>query len=215
MISRQKVRQRQQDRDDMFDTEPYSDSVPEAVSAAIDKALGKIELTDQVNIAIDGVCGGGKTTLGEALAARYDCNLFHMDDFFLRREQRTPERYAQPGGNVDYERFKEEVLDHLADGEGFTYRPFDCGTMELGEPRTVSYKRLNIIEGSYSCHPYFGDVYQVRFFVELSPEEQKARILARNGEEKYKRFVNEWIPMENKYFETYGIGERCIRISTA
>ena len=114
-----------------------SDSVPEKVSGAIDAALEKNGLTIQVNIAIDGICGGGKTTLGEALAQRYDCNLFHMDDFYLRKEQRTPERYAQPGGNVDYERFKEEVLDHLADEEGFTYRPFDCGTMDLGEPRTV------------------------------------------------------------------------------
>ena len=190
-----------------------SDSVPEKVSGAIDAALEKNGLTIQVNIAIDGVCGGGKTTLGEALAQRYDCNLFHMDDFYLRKEQRTPERYAQPGGNVDYERFKEEVLDHLADEEGFTYRPFDCGTMDLGEPRTVSHKRLNIIEGSYSCHPYFGDIYQVRFFAELSPEEQRARILARNGEEKYKRFVSEWIPMENKYFEAFNIGEKCIKIS--
>lgn len=209
------MHQRQQDRDDMFDTEQYGDVVPKEVYGAIDAALEKNELTRQVKIAIDGVCGGGKTTLATALAARYDCNLFHMDDFYLRREQRTPERYEQPGGNVDYERFKEEVLDHLADEEGFTYRPFDCGSMELGEPRTVSYKRLNIIEGSYSCHPYFGDVYQVKFFVELSPEGQKARILARNGEEKYKRFVNEWIPMENKYFETYKIWEKCIRISTA
>lgn len=190
-----------------------SDSVPKEVCRAIDVALSKSELTKQVNIAIDGVCGGGKTTLAGVLAARYDCNLFHMDDFYLRKEQRTPERYAQPGGNVDYERFKEEVLDHLADEGGFTYRPFDCGTMDLGAPRTVLYKKLNIIEGSYSCHPYFGDVYQVRFFVELSPEEQRARILARNGKEKYKRFVNEWIPLENKYFETYRIWEKCIRIS--
>lgn len=185
----------------------------EEISRIIDNALDSTELTEQVNIAIDGMCGGGKTTLGNALAKKYDCNLFHMDDFFLRPEQRTPERYAQDGGNVDYERFQEEVLAHLADRDGFTYRPFDCGTMELGEPRTVAYRRLNIIEGSYSCHPYFGDIYQVRFFVELPAEEQRARILVRNGEEKYKRFVNEWIPMENQYFEAYGIRDKGIRVS--
>lgn len=189
------------------------DLVPEAVCKAIDLMLDKTEMTEQVNVAIDGVCGGGKSTLGQALAERYGCNLFHMDDFFLRPEQRTPERYAQPGGNVDYERFRAEVLEHLNDKDGLTYRPFDCSRMELDVPRTVPYSRLNIIEGSYSCHPYFGDIYQVRFFVELSPEEQKARIRARNGEEKYRRFVNEWIPMENSYFETYRIREKCIRIS--
>lgn len=189
------------------------DTVPQEICRMIDTALSMSEMTEQVNVAIDGVCGGGKSTLGQALAKKYDCNLFHMDDFFLRPEQRTPERYAQAGGNVDYERFQSEVLEHLADREGFTYSPFECGSMELGEPRTVPYRRLNIIEGAYSCHPYFGDVYQLRFFADLSAEEQRARILARNGEEKYKRFEKEWIPMENKYFETYGIREKCIRIS--
>lgn len=196
-----------------IEQEHPGESVPEEICRIIDEALNKTEMTKTVNIAIDGLCGGGKTTLGQAIAERYDCNLFHMDDFFLRPEQRTPERYAQAGGNVDYERFRSEVLEHLADRDGLTYRPFECKTMEFGKPRTVPYSRLNIIEGSYSCHPYFGEVYQVRFFVELSAEEQRRRILARNGEEKYRRFVNEWIPMENRYFETYGIRDKCIRIS--
>ena len=196
-----------------IEREYFGKSVPEEICRIIEEALNETGVTELVNIAIDGLCGGGKSTLGEAIAERYDCNLFHMDDFFLRPEQRTPERYAQAGGNVDYERFRSEVLEHLADRDGLTYRPFDCKTMELGKPRTVPYRRLNIIEGSYSCHPYFGDAYQVRFFVELSIEEQRTRILARNGEEKYRRFVSEWIPMENRYFETFGIRDKCIRIS--
>ena len=196
-----------------IEQEHFDESVPKEICRTIDTALDMAGMTKQVNVAIDGVSGGGKSTLGQAIAKKYDCNLFHMDDFFLRSEQRTPERYAQVGGNVDYERFQSEVLNHLADRGGLTYRPFECGSMELGEPRTVPYRRLNIIEGAYSCHPYFGDVYQVRFFADLSAEEQRARILARNGEEKYKRFENEWIPMENKYFETYGIRDKCIIIS--
>lgn len=186
--------------------------VVNAVGAAIDQALNMAGEQGIVNVAIDGVCGGGKTTLGEALARRYDCNLFHMDDFFLRPEQRTEERYAQAGGNVDYERFREEVLAHLADEAGIDYRRFDCHTMKLEEARMLPRRRLNIIEGAYSCHPYFGDIYQARFFVEVSAEEQRRRILARNGEEMYRRFAREWIPMENRYFDTYGIREKCIRI---
>lgn len=189
------------------------ESVPQEICRIIDEALVQTDVTETVNIAVDGVCGGGKSTLGKVLAGQYDCNLFHMDDFFLRPEQRTPERYAQPGGNVDYERFQAEVFEHLHDKKGLTYRPFDCRRMELGASRTVPYRRLNIIEGSYSCHPYFGDIYQIRFFVELPAEEQRARILARNGEEKYRRFVNEWIPMENRYFDAYGIRDKCIRIT--
>lgn len=190
--------------------------VPEIVCAVIDRALVEAEQAGehrQVNVAIDGVCGGGKTTLGEWLAKRYECNLFHMDDFFLQSMQRTPERYAQAGGNVDYERFHAEILKHLADKEGLVYRRFDCKVMELGESCLVPWRKLNIIEGAYSCHPYFGDVYQVRFFVELSAEEQRQRILARNGDKMYRRFEREWIPMENHYFDTYGIREKCISIS--
>ncbi len=182
------------------------------VCELIDQALAQNKMTDQVNVAIDGMCGAGKSTLGGLLAERYACSLFHMDDFFLQPKQRTKERYAEPGGNVDYERFREEVLAHLPDEGGLSYRPFDCGVMALGVPRRVPRRRLNIIEGAYSCHPYFGDIYCVRFFAEVSQEVQRERLLARGGAEKYRRFAEAWIPMENRYFEAYGIREKCIRI---
>lgn len=78
---------------------------------AIGRLLEEYEKKDaSVLVGIDGRCGSGKTTLGEYLYGRFDCNLFHMDDFFLRIEQRTQKRIAEVGGNVDYERFFETVL---------------------------------------------------------------------------------------------------------
>ena len=53
-----------------------------------------LEEKDFAVVAIDGKCTSGKTTLASKLAEIYDCNVFHMDDFFLRPEQRTPERFA-------------------------------------------------------------------------------------------------------------------------
>ena len=76
------------------------------ILARIDALLSR---QDRVIVAIEGSCGSGKTTLAALLAKHRDCNVFHMDDFFLRPHQRTPERFAQPGGNVDYERFREEI----------------------------------------------------------------------------------------------------------
>lgn len=187
--------------------------IPGIICDVIERLLAEMALTDLVNIAIDGVCGGGKSTLGAAIAAKYECNLFHMDDFFLRPEQRTKERYAQPGGNVDYERFREEVLSRLSDEGGLSYRPFSCRTMCFGEAVRVEKRRLNIVEGAYSCHPYFGDVYQARFFVEASPRVQQERLLKRNGKEQYQRFVREWIPMENRYFDAFSIRRQCISIT--
>lgn len=72
---------------------------------------------DHVLVAIDGPCASGKTMLAATVNKRFGGNVLHMDDFFLRPEQRTPERFAQPGGNVDRERFETEVLTPLLAGK--------------------------------------------------------------------------------------------------
>ncbi len=160
-------------------------------------------------IAIDGPCGSGKTTLGNYLAEELNASLFHMDDFFLQPHQRTEARLSEPGGNVDYERFKEEILDHVADTGGVTFRPFNCHEWKLAEEAiTVPYNDIVIAEGSYSHHPYFKDIYHVKIFLEISAEEQKKRIVARDGEAIWPMFENKWIPMENKYFEAFKIKEK-------
>ena len=155
-----------------------------------------------VLVAIDGKCTSGKTTLASKLAEIYDCNVFHMDDFFLRPEQRTPERFAEVGGNVDYERFQEEVLLPLKDGKAFSYRPFDCSTFMLAAPVAVTPKKLNIVEGTYSHHPYFGNPYDLKILLTVDEETQRKRILERPAF-LHKRFFEEWIPMENRYFEAF------------
>ena len=163
---------------------------------------------NQVIVAIDGSCTSGKTTLATRLAEIYDCNVFHMDDFFLRPEQRTQERYAEVGGNVDYERFREEVLLPLKSGKPFSYRPFDCSTFTLSDPVTVTPRKLNIIEGSYSHHPYFGDPYDLKILLTIPHELQQQRILQRPAF-LHERFFEEWIPMENRYFEKFRISDKC------
>lgn len=161
----------------------------------------------QVIVAIEGSCASGKTTLAAALEAEYACNIFHMDDFFLRPEQRTPARYAQPGGNVDYERFREEVLLPLKQGGTFSYRPFSCTTFTLGEPVAVRPKQLTIVEGTYSLHPYFGEVYDLKIVLAVEEEVQRQRILQRPAF-LHRRFFEEWIPMEAAYFSYFRIPEQ-------
>ena len=124
-----------------------------------------------------------------------------MDDFFLRPEQRTPERFAEIGGNVDYERFAEEILTPLKTGEPFSYRPFDCSTFTLAKPVDVKPKKLTIIEGTYSHHPYFGDPYDLKILLTVSEDLQHQRVLERPAF-LHSRFFESWIPMENRYFES-------------
>lgn len=166
----------------------------------------------RVLIAIDGSCTSGKSTLADRLEKEWDCNVFHMDDFFLRPKQRKPERLAMPGGNVDYERFQEEVLLPLKQGTAFFYYPYDCSTGSLAGPVEVEPKQINIIEGSYSQHPYFGDVYDLKVFLQVAPEIREQRIGKRPAFLQ-KRFREEWIPMEQQYFEAFSVAERADMIA--
>ena len=179
------------------------DRVFAQVSERIDLLL---QQKDVLFVAIDGNCTAGKTTLTQRLAERYDCNVFHMDDFFLRPEQRTPERYEEAGGNVDYERFLQEVLLPLKEGGVFSYRPFDCSTFSLSAPIGVIPKKLNIIEGTYSQHPYFGHPYDLTVFLSVTEQVQRSRILERPAF-LHQSFFEKWIPMEAKYFEAFRIRE--------
>ena len=113
----------------------------------INEIVKQEDNTDRpILVAIDGRCGSGKTTLGEYLKGQLDCNLFHMDDFFLRMEQRTPDRMKETGGNVDYERFYETVLIPVQKKESVCYQPFSCKEWRLLDAYEIPYKRINIIE---------------------------------------------------------------------
>lgn len=171
------------------------------------RRLLKEKENGNILIAIDGKCASGKSTLGYYLKNMFDANLFHMDDFFLQKHQRTEARLAEVGGNVDYERFKEEVLLPLVEGKEVAYQRFDCGSLELQQIKYIKPKRVNIIEGSYSQHPYFNNPYDLKVFMEIPPEQQLVNIENRNGAEKLADFKERWIPKEEAYFKAFGIKE--------
>jgi len=164
-----------------------------------------LEEKSTVTVAIDGMAAAGKTTLAALLEAVYSCTVIHMDDFFLPRELRTPERLAQPGGNVHFERFAAEVSPYLGRFVPFSYKPFDCGVMDYGPAVTIQPHRLTVVEGSYSHHPGLGAAYDLKVFLTILQEEQYARILTRNGPKLSRRFREEWIPMENTYSAAFHI----------
>jgi len=167
-----------------------------------------LEAKEKVIVAIEGNSGAGKSTLAGELAKVFDLNLFHMDDFFLTPDLRTPERLSEVGGNVDYVRFGKEVIENLKRGHAFSYRRYDCSKKEVGDCILVSPRKLNVIEGSYSMHPYFTDIYDFRIFMHADEVKQRERILKRNGPILFERFINEWIPMENRYFKEFRIMEK-------
>ena len=164
----------------------------------------------RVIIAIDGRCGAGKTTLAQYLEEQTGATVFHMDDFFLRPQQRTPERFNTPGENVDHERFLSEVLVPLRQGVvELPYQRFDCKTQSLQDVVVIRPGNLCIVEGSYSCHPSLVNIYDYRIFMTVSPDEQMERIIRRNGAEGAKMFESRWIPFEERYFSACAVEGQC------
>lgn len=159
-------------------------------------------------VALDGRCASGKTTLAEQLTRVTGAGVVHMDDFFLPPELRSAGRLAEPGGNVHYERFMEEVLTPLRNAKAFRYRCFDCSRMEPGEDREIPEGDLRIVEGAYSCHPLFGEYMGLRVFCDVGQQEQLRRIEQRNGAQMLEKFRHSWIPMEEKYFRSFHIRAR-------
>ena len=160
-------------------------------------------------LAIDGPCASGKSTLGKALSELYQCPLIHMDDFFLRPEQRTPQRLNEPGGNVDYERFSREIIAPMIRKEPITYRPWQCNTVDFGPEVTVYPAPLIIVEGSYSLRADLRDAYQLRIWAQADWSSRRRRLLERGGEACLDRFETQWIPLEDTYFKHQKVSQCC------
>lgn len=155
-------------------------------------------------VSIDGRCGSGKTGLAEIICKAFSCNVFHMDDYYLPMDKREENWEQIPGGNIDFGRFKKEVLIPAQQGEVITYRPYDCQTGTVIRCKQIKPCMLTVVEGSYSAHPSLSDKYDIRIFLTCSKEVQQKRLKKREGE-KYQAFEQRWIPMEENYFQCYNI----------
>lgn len=176
--------------------------------AAIDRQMAE---HSPVRVAIDGPCASGKSTLGALLSELYHCPLLHMDDFFLRPGQRTPARLSEPGGNVEYERFQQEVLSPLCRGDFARFRPWQCHPGEFGPEIVVAPAPLTAVEGSYSLHPALRDAYHLRIWAEAPWPIRCERLSARGDPQGslLEQFLQLWIPLEDRYFSACQVKQCC------
>ncbi len=169
--------------------------------------LVQVLLEEPRLIVLDGPCGSGKSTLAGLLARLYQTSPVPMDDFFLPFEMRTPERLSQPGGNVHYERFSQEVLERLETGKPVCWNRFNCSDGTL-EPREIPAADVIVIEGSYSHHPALREkliqLNALMVYITVDGDEQLRRIEKRDPQLRH-MFETRWIPLEKNYFEAYDI----------
>lgn len=179
------------------------------MSKLYQRVFEKIERFEQaeqsVIIGIDGTAGSGKSYFADQLAEKYDMQVFHMDDFFLPKDLKPKERLNQPGGNVHYERFLQEVLEPLKQGKTITYQPYDCQIWDYSEAIEILPKQINLIEGVYCFHPLLEPFYDWKILLKVDSKIQEERILQREGNDKLEIFLSRWIPMEKNYFQTFEI----------
>ena len=167
----------------------------------------ELERRGRLLLAIDGRCGCGKSTLAARLAADFGGSVVHTDDFYLPFAARKTDWREGVAANMDLLRLRDEVLVPLRRGERARCRAYDCGEDRFLPPRVVAADGLVLLEGSYSAHPLLRAYYDGCVFVTASPETQRARLRAREGE-KYPAFETLWIPLEERYFAAFGIEER-------
>ena len=184
---------------------------------AAEKNYGRILLV------IDGRCGAGKTTLASRISEKLTCNVFHMDDFYLPAAEQTDERMKEPGGNISFGRFLSEIIMPIENGADIAYRPFVCCIQDYEDTQIMPARNINIIEGTYSCHPKLRGAYErlcgteddigsmrlIRIFLDIDCRKQIERLRTRVGEQRLKMCEDKWIPREEEYFKLGSVREYC------
>ena len=66
---------------------------------------------------------------------------------------------------------KEEVIDKIKEGkinDVIKYKPFNYIIQDFGEEIYLKINIINIVEGSYCLHPYFGKYYDICIFMKIN-----------------------------------------------
>ncbi len=173
---------------------------------------------DSAVLVFDGMCCAGKSLIAQSFAPMLKARVVHMDDFYLPRNKHTKARMAEPGGHIDYERFADQVIPYLDPRTYINYDRYDCHAKTF-TPVSLVPRRVTIVEGTYSMHPFFEEAYRqknvITVFWYCDKKTQTERLLAREGEEGVKAFREKWLPRERKYFRECQPRERAmIALST-
>jgi uridine kinase len=166
-------------------------------------------------VAIDGAGGSGKSRLADALRTRLTAShvptsIVEVDDFFLPSARRPRgSAWEKPiGGDFDWQRLRQEVLEPLRRGEAARYGRYDWAADEMAGVSEVSPHGVVIVEGVYASRRELASFYDLRIWVECPRELRLSRGLARDGETARKRWEEDWMPGEDRYIEEHRPQER-------
>jgi uridine kinase len=158
-------------------------------------------------VGIDGLGGSGKSTLADRLRHRLEAfnlnvTIVHFDDFFLPSAERSqlPFNLRPIGSDFDWIHLREQVLKPLREGRSARYLRYDWPSDQLAESHEILPGGIVIIEGVYSTRAELRDFFDYRIWVDCPGNLRLNRGLARDGESIRSRWLNEWMPAEDRYF---------------
>ena len=157
-------------------------------------------------ISIDGPCGSGKSTIAEELRRETNCNVLHMDDFYLPFADRDKNWMNIIAGHMDFNRLIEKVLKPYKEDRKTEYISYDCHSDKYLKEIEIDLTKPLILEGSYSSYPKLKEFVDYKVFIDIDSELQIERLTKRNPKV-VDKFISMWIPFENNYFETLKIKE--------
>ena len=128
-------------------------------------------------VAIDGMTGAGKTTLAARLSKKFGAPVVHLDDFRLPLSERKPDWETTPGGEMDFERFDEEIVTPWLTKKPLVYSVVDPKSGEITERRALPDGQMFLFEGTYALHPLIRDFYDLRLFMKVDGQVQASRLV--------------------------------------
>ena len=136
-------------------------------------------------VGIGGHGAAGKSTLARTVPG---AQIVSTDEFW-------------DGEDFNLDRLEREVVAPLTRGGAATFASFDWTAGEPRGSRTVEPTGVVIVEGVCALHRKLRDAYSVRVWVEASYDVRLARAVARDGEDARSRWVDVWMPSEDRYVE--------------
>ena len=152
-----------------------------------------------IRIGIDGPGASGKSTLASALAELLPEAVLLEGDGFYRPESDSKRSEVEVGGLYDLERLATQVLIPHSEGLELLYQRYDWESGILGDWVHVARKTPLIVDGVYSTHQELRDFYDLRIWVSAPRATRLARGIERDGEDARNKWVDVWMPAEDRY----------------
>ena len=137
--------------------------------------------------------------------------MVEFDDFYRLssdRSRRAAAGDSEIGGNFDWRRLRDQVLEPLSRDEPGRYQRYDWARDELAEWHEVPIGGIVIIEGNYSTRHELRAFYDFTIWIDAPHDLRLRRGLERGGQDKLERWLTEWIPEEDRYIEAESPAER-------